>query len=104
MGPTYHCAIHRCGTSHWNTPLSILIKPATWWSNLKHPALSYLPHINYKPINFDLFSDEKYKGTHAVANLTLKEKKTHGFSSCIVINICPLQILSMKKAWEYRGN
>ena len=34
----------------------------------------------------------------------LKEKKTHGFSSCIVINICPLQILSMKKAWEYRGN
>ena len=43
-------------------------------------------------------------GFSARSDDLLKEKKTHGFTSCIVINICPLQILSMKKAWEYRGN
>ena len=34
----------------------------------------------------------------------LKAKKTHGFNSCIVISVYPLDILSIKKATEYRNN
>ena len=34
----------------------------------------------------------------------LKAKKTHGFKSCIVISIYSLDILSIKKATEYRNN
>ena len=57
-----------------------------------------------------VFETGRFVGLHKLATTLkylkyeLKEKKTHGFSSCIVINICPLQILTMKKAWEYRGN
>ena len=35
---------------------------------------------------------------------TLKAKKTHGFNSCIVISVYPLDILSIKKATEYCNN
>ena len=31
----------------------------------------------------------------------LKAKKTHGFKSCIVISVYPLDIPSFKKATEY---
>ena len=34
----------------------------------------------------------------------LKVKKTHGFNSCIVISVYPLDIRSIKKATEYRNN
>ena len=34
----------------------------------------------------------------------LKAKKTHGFNSCIVISVYPLDILLIKKAIEYRNN
>ena len=34
----------------------------------------------------------------------LKEKKTHGFNSCIVISVYPLDILSIEKATEYRND
>ena len=34
----------------------------------------------------------------------LKAKKTHGFNSCIVMSVYPLDILSMKKAKKYRNN
>ena len=34
----------------------------------------------------------------------LKAKKTHGFNSCIVISVYSLDILSIKKATEYRNN
>ena len=34
----------------------------------------------------------------------LKAKKTHGFISCIVISVYLLDILSVKKATEYRNN
>ena len=34
----------------------------------------------------------------------LKAKKTHGFNSCFVISVYPLDILSIKKATEYRNN
>ena len=37
-------------------------------------------------------------------SLTLKAKKTHGFNSCIVISVYPLDIPSIKKATEYRHN
>ena len=35
---------------------------------------------------------------------TLKAKKTHGFNSCIVISVYPLDILSIEKATEYRND
>ena len=34
----------------------------------------------------------------------LKVKKTHGFNSCIVISLYPLDILPIKKATQYRNN
>ena len=34
----------------------------------------------------------------------LKAKKTHGFNSCFVISVYPLDILSIKKATKYRNN
>ena len=34
----------------------------------------------------------------------LKAKKTHGFNSCIIKSVYPLDILSIKKATEYRNN
>ena len=37
-------------------------------------------------------------------NVILKAKKTHGFNSCIVISVYSLDILSIKKATEYRNN
>ena len=33
----------------------------------------------------------------------LKAKKTHGFNSCIVISVYPLDIPSIKKPTEYRN-
>ena len=35
--------------------------------------------------------------------MILKAKKTHGFSSCIVMNVYPFDILSIKKAKEHRN-
>ena len=34
----------------------------------------------------------------------LKANKTHGFNSCIVISVYPLNILSIKKGTEYLNN
>ena len=36
--------------------------------------------------------------------LTLKAKKTHGFNSCIVISVYPLDKSYIKKVREYRNN
>ena len=37
-------------------------------------------------------------------DLLLKAKKTHGFNSCIVISVYPLDIPSIKKRTEYLNN
>ena len=39
-----------------------------------------------------------------VKTIASKAKKTHGFNSCIVISVYPLDIQSIKKYTEYKYN
>ena len=43
-------------------------------------------------------------GVWQCSQTVLKAKKTHGFNSCIVISVYPLDIQSIKKATESRYN
>ena len=59
-------------------------------------------HTNRKIVCLGCASLSTYQGPLALNNL--KAKKTHGFNSCIVISVYSLDILSIKKATEYRNN
>ena len=47
-GPTCRCAIHWCGTSHWNTQLPILM---SW----VRPDLEILPDLPHTPANAQFY-------------------------------------------------
>ena len=66
-------------------------------------------------LNKDLFSEQNAMSVHPTSIKChpkclfstincLKAKKTHGFNSCFVISVYPLDILSIKKATKYRNN
>ena len=48
------------------------------------------------PILYNYYTTDKY--------INLKAKKIHGFNSCIVIRVQPIDIPWMKKGTEYHNN
>ena len=69
---------------------------------------------NYSTFLFIIFvNSKKCKGNYGVYFGSVfiqmkcrhsKTKKTHGFKSCIMISVYPLDKPSIKKATEYRNN
>ena len=72
-----------------------LLQYSTWWHSVRSMVESVL---SARP---QLLRTHIY--THQVY-IALKTKKTHGFNSCIVISIYPLDVPSIEKATEYCNN
>ena len=85
----------------------VLIIVANMFNNL-YECIWYQFITYTKPINVNdihkMKNKVKVSPKEAKKQKNLKARKTHGFNSCFVISVYPLDILSIEKATEYRND
>ena len=72
-----------------------------WLKNVRLNTKDRLKNMGGTTVEAALLAD--ISGAYSAIS-SLKAKKTHGFNSCFVIGVYPLDILSIKKATKYRKN